>query len=414
MNRSMKLLITSMIYPPMLTSEAICVAKTVRALRHKGIECTLLTLEDYEKKWGKDDSSLWNDVTEAPFIHYLPPPCPARRRKISTLSARLTYRYLNACWWINESNRVFYKLTKTRHYDCIIARAGSENSVIAAWHMSRKSKIPFIAVLNDPRPMSLLPPPYEYRTNFFSDFLNEREMRHALSDASMVVFPSQRLAQFMEEKLNVAFRKTAIIPHIGYAAPPQTVVPDPILLLHAGIIDPERDAGVFLKGFAKALVATEGKRPDVQLIFLGEIAPKGIAQIKQLGLDRYITCRSAVSYEQSLVEMQKVHALVLIEAIVDNGIFLPAKFCDYAMSKKPLLLFSPKTGTVADIIGHNHPGFLGQSEDQVALRLEKLINAIVNKLNLDSYLCPDWMQFSEDRIAERYIQYMQIVLKGKE
>ena len=37
------------------------------------------------------------------------------------------------------------------------------------------------------------------------------------------------------------------------------------------------------------------------------------------------------------------------------------KLADYAASKKPLLLFSPETGTIADKVGgHAHPGFLGQ------------------------------------------------------
>ncbi|MCP4991808.1 MAG: glycosyltransferase family 4 protein [Colwellia sp.] len=391
----------------------MCVAKTVRALRRHKVECAVLTSIDYENKWKKDNSGIWRDVTETSFVHYLTPPHSVKKRKLATLIVRLKYRYLNACWWIHDSNKVFQDLARMRPYECIMARAGSENSIISAWHMSRKSKTPFIAILNDPRPMSLLPPPYDHRTSFISEFMKKREMRLALCDASMVIFPSRRLAQYMEQKLRVTFRNTVIIPHIGYAAPSQIVSPDPIVLLHAGTIDPERDAGVFLKGFARALAATEGKRPDVQLVFLGEIAPKGIAMIKQLGLARYVTCRDAVSYEQSLVEMQKVHALVLIEAIVDNGIFLPAKLCDYAMAKKPLLLFSPKMGTVVDIVGHVHPGFLGQSEGQVALKLETFINSIVNKSNLDSYLCPDGMQFGEDRIAERYIECLQSVLRER-
>ena len=150
--------------------------------------------------------------------------------------------------------------------------------------------------------------------------------------------------------------------------------------------------------------------PSVELYFLGELNDNDKKEVANFKFPDSVKFLGSVCYERSLEQMQKASALLLVEAILKDGIFLPSKFCDYAVSAKPMLMFSPKNGTIADIVGKNHPGLLGQTEHEVTKGLELFFRRYTAGNKLQDYLCPDPGQFSERRIVDQFMARIRNVI----
>ena len=102
--------------------------------------------------------------------------------------------------------------------------------------------------------------------------------------------------------------------------------------------------------------------------------------------------------------MAQAAALLLMEATLDEGIYLPSKFCDYSRSGKPLLLFCPEAGTIADLVGgYQHPGFLGQNEKQYGPRIDLFLDRLAQGQNLQDYAYPRPQEFEARTIVDQFL-----------
>ena len=98
--------------------------------------------------------------------------------------------------------------------------------------------------------------------------------------------------------------------------------------------------------------------------------------------------------------MSEAHALLIMEAPFKEGIFFPSKFSDYAMSRKPLLIFSPENGTLSDFVGgRRHPGFLGQEESGYREGINRLLERLSRGEGLADYAYASPEYFDPDRVA---------------
>ena len=151
----------------------------------------------------------------------------------------------------------------------------------------------------------------------------------------------------------------------------------------------------------------------MKLCFLGDIDEFNKREITRLGLGEIVELEGKVSYEASLAKMQEVKALLLIEAMMEEGVFLPSKFCDYAVSGKPLLLFSPRKGAVADIVGHDHPGLLSQNEHEVFKGLKLFFKIYMSGKNMEKYLCPDAHHFTETKVVDKFVRCISTITPSR-
>lgn len=68
-----------------------------------------------------------------------------------------------------------------------------------------------------------------------------------------------------------------------------------------------------------------------------------------------------------MAAMRASHVLVLIEAPLAEGIFLPSKVTDYVQAGRPILAVSPRNGTLADLLGANGGGLAADCTDPDAI-----------------------------------------------
>jgi len=72
--------------------------------------------------------------------------------------------------------------------------------------------------------------------------------------------------------------------------------------------------------------------------------------IRVLHLEGDVERTPTLEYLDTLAEMRRAGALLLLEAAMPEGIFLPSKLPDYCWAGRPLLALSPDIGEVADYL----------------------------------------------------------------
>jgi len=107
------------------------------------------------------------------------------------------------------------------------------------------------------------------------------------------------------------------------------------------------------------------------------------------------------------------HVLVVIEAPLSEGIFLPSKFVDYVAVGRPILAVSPGRGAVADFLTEHRGGVAADCTDHEAIAgaLRQLYNAWAN-----GTLCTDYPSdglrslFCESTVVNQYADVFDRVL----
>jgi hypothetical protein len=97
----------------------------------------------------------------------------------------------------------------------------------------------------------------------------------------------------------------------------------------------------------------------LRLDLVGPAREDLLARVRTLGAAGSVRFTGQVPYEESLALMRSASGLLVAEAPLAEGIYFPSKLADYATARRPVLAFGPREGTVADILGADHPGLLG-------------------------------------------------------
>jgi len=408
----MRILIITSHFPPALTTEALVTGKLAQALVKSGNQVTIVTPSFSSEKQLKDTSPLW--ATALGTVRRLSPSERPSLVQLAKLSSKIRFRELSVTWFAGKAHAYCRQLLKKSGFDHLLT-AAPPDPLLAGYYLHKEFDIPWTAIQNDPYPPFLYPKPYKIEPHHpVFKWQRNRWAKRALSAADAILFPCERLGKYMARSLNLDLdSKMAVVPHIGYrsssaAAPDHDQ--DTLDLLHCGRLYSARATHSFFKCF----IDTLGEHPHIdkkiRMVLIGHVDEKLTHFIKERHLESKIAIRSPISYEESLRCCSRAAALVLVEATLEEGIFLPSKFCDYAMARKPLLLFSPETGTVSDLVGgYKHPGFLGQNEKSVKEGLSRFFARISNNQSLDDYLYPLPEQFEPGNVAGQLIKKLGII-----
>jgi hypothetical protein len=165
-----------------------------------------------------------------------------------------------------------------------------------------------------------------------------------------------------------------------------------------------RESDELIETLRGALTAARTRGITARLIFSGYVSGKKILPERMQDLREYLEWQPAMAYEDSLAQMGDATALLLVEAVMEDGIFLPSKAGDYAASGRPVLMFSPPRGTIADLVGGlTHPGFLTQDPVVAVSRLVTFLEKAAAHQELDEYRFPDPGRFEAGRVVEALV-----------
>jgi len=389
-------------YPPALTAGALSVGKLVHALVSAGHDVTVLARpRDPDGRSDVDSSPCWHQL-QVPVVR---PPEPAGKARLLTAGvARLWGRLPAIGGWIYLAYRSARSLVVQERFDCVITGYMPFRTALIGEALKREFGTPWLTRFPDPSPWCLFPAPYgPGRPVTVRDRYMVRRVRAALTHADALIAPSARMAAYIDRVYAGVFdRRHIVLPHIGWARPANgRGARAPVRLLHAGIMSRERDSDRVAVMLRKTLLKVRDLGLDVRLTFTGAAPGDKNVPVQLRDLRRYFEWTPPVGYEESLAHINEATALLLIEAVMGEGIYMPSKLADYAVSGKPVLMFSPDEGTVADLVGgRSHPGFLTQDPDLASMRLVEFIRKAAAGEDLTAYRFPDPSRFSPERVVK--------------
>lgn len=369
-------------YPPG-NPESFVNANLVAAMLDSGWLVDVETCPDTVYQWYPPSSRMWRSV--AANAHSV---CELRETLVNRISCALRtalivrQRAAGSRWAIPAVNHAL-KLCADRKYDFVLSRALPSEAHLAASMFARRTGTPWVANWNDPSPTCMFPAPYGEGKEGIQqlDFWARRYYSAVARDADWHTFPCERLRTYMCGYLpGDVFNRSSVIPH---AAPHPSLRPDHSTgrergfeLLHAGSLRPPRDPQSFFRGLQ---IFHERTRPreSVRVRFIVEQPGNTLAAAKSCGVEHLVQLERGKPYEEALSLLTSADVLVILEAAMGEGIFLPSKFVDYVQSGRPILAVSPRVGTLADILSARGGGIAvdGANPESIASGIATLFES---------------------------------------
>lgn len=339
------------------TAEGLASARLASALARHGHEVTLLTRQQSRAPQG----------VEA----HLPEPEPFQRFDLDRWGRLGALPHLLRGCTVEEkgwAQAVARKAAELGPFDVLHSRLNPAASHLAALAILKKMELPWCAYFSDPWPHHLYPEPYRFQVGSLSRLRQERFLDVMLRRADSLVFPSDRLRDWLLSGRRKRFRgKSFAAPHLGEPGAPAPAANGHLHIRHAGFLMKERRVEALLAGLERLRPETRG---ELRVEFAGRYAV--LPEVPQ-SLSGVVSFGPSLPPEEARRWMAGAHVALLVEADAKEGIFFPSKLSDYLAGGRPILALSPRRGVAADLLMQGG-GVLVEPEDEagIAAALERL------------------------------------------
>ena len=396
-------------WPP-AQPEAIVNAKLFAAMIEAGWHVDIITNPNPKLQWYPSQQEQWAALL--PHIHRVAERPPRLLSKLWYSLKTLGVRGMaGGVRWGVPAYELGLKLARQRQYDVILSRAMPDVAHLPAMMLSRKTGIAWVANWNDPQPRQKFPPPYGQGPQAPLDRWQRLYYRAIVRHCRHHTFPSERLRQYMASYLAPLGQPldSSVIPHIAldqFSCPP--IEHPNFVVCYAGSLRPPRSPRVLLEGLKQFWQRT-GCDSRVEARFIVDRDEGVLEAAREYKLESVVRIVPPLSYEQMPQAMALADVLVIIEAPVSEGIFLPSKMVDYAQAGKPILALSPRVGVLADLLAEHGGGVAvdSQSPPQVADVLEAMYLRWKGGTLFQEYSSASLMKLFDQRtILESYLDLL--------
>lgn len=396
----MKILFLAPYSIPVNNPEAICNAKLIKAFTDANHELYVISKNNNHAYTPDEDSTIFVDRVKYLRIIYLKNVINFKtivgHIKV-LLKTGIVYK---GAHWAYYAIRESEELIKANQIDLIMSRTPS--SEIAAQYLSKKYGIPWIANWNDPYPDSRYPKPYGDGPNGKISFLQKKLFKRISTLALVHTFPSARLASYMSQYLD--FSKVVIIPHVcmddffEHTAKGRGKY---LRVIHSGNIAYPRSPEKLFR--ALRLFKDAHSMTHFEIAFIGKQDQAFKKTIEEYGLEENISVLPPSSYIANLQLMENFDLALLVEAEMQEGIYLPTKVGDYMQSQLPIWSLSPNNGIMNDLFSDGKIDFFSDnsSVDAIYKSFEEIMNVYVS--NGKSLPCrPIIYEYKKETILRQY------------
>lgn len=259
-------------------------------------------------------------------------------------------------------------------FDVLHSRLNPATSHLAAQAIvERIPDLPWCAYFSDPWPHHLYPEPYRFTVGPLSRRRLEWSLDAMLRLADSLVFPSDRLRDWLLSGRRARFRAKALVaPHLGAsggAAPERNGM---LRLRHAGFLMKERRIEPLFAGLERFLAASPEARRELRVEFAGRYEGGAVPDVPS-SLAGVVSFEPAMPPDEAGRWMAGADVALLIEAALEEGIFFPSKLSDYLAGGRPILALSPARGVAADLLAAGGGVLTGPNDAAgIAAALERL------------------------------------------
>lgn len=370
----MRILFIASGFLPEISSEGLCNAKLVWALKEAGIEVDVISKIDnpsvsWHEKWQPLKSST--TTIQYPLGNKI-----WRTLDILKSGIRLGFNFQPGIRWARRALEQADKLITQNHYDAMLTRSPNDITHLVGYYLKKKhQKLKWIANWNDPA-YTIWPHPYG---NFYTkkeQVRLEKLTESLLKAADINTFPCRHLQDhFFNHFPSVAKDNSLVIPHIGIPSslmrkPDIKRISNKLRFLHSGVISGRNPENLFIalrriidEGFDNFEMHVMGRKDEVTSHLIGKYR-----------LQNQVKCIGNFHYFEAVSKMFEYDILVLLEALLEKGIFFASKTADYAYTQLPVFAISPKDGFAKDLID-SYGGYFAdnKSSDAIYDTLSKII-----------------------------------------
>lgn len=402
---------------PIHSSESIVNAKLAFALAEQGYKLDIYSMlpnVEYPLSQTEEKLSKHSNI----IVHTLKNDMILERKnifKLSTIKVILSHLYvfLRTGYIYNGivipykmKNEIEKNIAKESKfsYDVMITRGFWTE--IVAFHIKKKYGVKWVANWNDPFPGSKFPPPYGKGPDYKLPFYEEKILNQIQELATFHTFPSRRLRNYMLSYLHkVKKENTAVIPHMAHSALiPKSISKDSrkLRMVHAGNVTAPRNPDNFILAMHLLLECKPEYKNKIECLFIGKFSDDFVLNVHKLKMEENIITLPPKNYFDTIEIVSKRHLSVVIEAICEEGIYLPTKVVDSIQSMVPIFCVSPQKGTQHDLVDQYKIGYYANNEspEEIASQLEQAIvdfeNDNLPKIDIDK------LNFFENSIIEQY------------
>lgn len=354
-----------------------------------------------------------NDIKEVPY-HVI----SVRNDVIQKLTRAfrripiLKYVYLlDSFIWSYKAYRRAKKIHKQIHIDYIFSRIMPQYGHLPALMLKKSSDIPWIANWSDPMPREKAPRPYGYGVDAPISKFERLYISQICKYADSHTFPSNRLKEYYLHYLPTKPEKCFTLPHIiNKDVFPSVKVHEKLRLYHIGGGLIERNPTLLFRALRNVLDRTQYSLDKLEINFIGPIEGNVVNIAKKEGVSDIIHLLGRKPYNEALNYICAADILLLIEAPMKEGIFLPSKVADILGYHKPIFAISPQKGVMKDLISQYGGGIVVDclSLSSIERGLEQLFDDWVNnKLDTAQYNTQNlYKQFTEKNV---YLEVQRII-----
>ena len=254
--------------------------------------------------------------------------------------------------WAYEAAHLCDTLIRQNKYDFVYTY--DYPSELVGLYIAKKYGIRWVATWNDPYIWEKYPYPYGKGFHYYAGVNRERLIRQIGRYTYRNAFPSLRLRDYMRKYMTgMQASNCVILPHLvlDELMSKNEKLPDKTLkLIHSGALGKERNPESLFKGLR--MFIDKYPEADIEVSLLGvfeRIKGNFVSDlIDKYSLEKYIRLLAPVSYVESLEIVKHHHVCLVVEADLEEGIFLPSKIADYLQNSKQIFAVSPRNGLLHD------------------------------------------------------------------
>ncbi|MDD7699700.1 MAG: glycosyltransferase [Spirochaetia bacterium] len=408
----MRVLFIASGYLPYTFSENLCNAKLVYALQQDGWQVDVISKRDEGATYSAEWTAPWLPLQKHAFeVSYAGGSSLARAVDIVRSSFATGMLPVEGIRWVRRTVAKVVELQSRNHYDCLLTRSPNDIAHYVGFIVKKKTGLKWIANWNDPA-SPIWPGLYAHHYSAFKQKLLMHYTRQCLTTADVNTFPSEYLLRHFEAFFpELTNKSNRVIPHIALTEDifPNISFPhnDRLMLCHSGNLSSERNPEKLFKAI-RALIDEGCDR--IRLDIMGRINDYTQALVQKYNLTDYVKCPGSFPYLEAIARMSAYDVLVLVEAILDKGIFFPSKLTDYAQLGKPILAISPSNGFAHDMLEKFGGGILSDntSSSQIKVGLKELYQCWQNGSLAEKYSTQKMYEyFSANAVVKMYEEMLE-------
>lgn len=305
--------------------------------------------------------------------------------------------------WAHDALKIALRLCKNNRYDYVLTK--NQASVLVGYYLKRHLGLKWIATWNDPFPSSLYPSIYAEYMHESDGWAYRKIIDVTKRYVDSVVIPSVRLRDYLLPLYGMPKERSVVIPHVvnKYRINKSTKDKKDILrIIHSGNISYPRDPEIFFKGLSMFVTKHPSSRLNIDIL---GVANKSICgQIAKYGLTNIVNVINPVSYLDSLKLLGEYDVALVVEAKLEEGIFLPTKVSDFMQCQKAIFAVSPPKGVLNDLFKNGYIGYFADNNDAVSVLTTM---EIIYKDYINNEIKPSKIpvEYSEEYVVQQYLMF---------